>query len=299
MFHDQHVPDHSPKPSSALVRSAFLLLGSALALAAPAAEEGMIKVFHNETPIIIKDLCADQERPACAALPEKYGDGSLPPAVKASVYPSRITVPDDAFPEGAKISDVDVTIHGLSHDFLNDVDILLVGPRGHYVMLASNVGSAAGGGLRVKNLTWVFDDDARLPLHRENNNEGRVSNRAGTPGYKIVYDEWRDIWIDQNPRTFKPTDYDLADYDVPDTDTDRFPKPAPGNLVTPPSVVKHPNGVVSSGPSLSFFKGSDPRGVWSLYVVDDYFWYAGKIARGWSLSITVGNACHGFAASSG
>lgn len=272
------------------VRAAYLLSALTLICTSNTASAAMV-TFQNSTPIKINDLCADPDRPRCAALPDKYADGALPPPVRANLYPSTIQVPDGAFPVDAKISHVAVTIHGISHKFLNDVDILLVGPQGHYVMLASNVSSAAGGGLIVRDLTWIFDDRANLPLHSQNNNEGRVNGRVGTPGYDVIYRDWIDIWVDHVPRTYRPTDYDLGDYDEPDTDNDRFPSPAPNRLLTPESVVKHPKGLVTSGPTLSFLNGSDPHGVWSLYVVDDYFWYDGRIAGGWSLDITVDESC--------
>jgi uncharacterized repeat protein (TIGR01451 family) len=62
--------------------------------------------------------------------------------------------------------------------------------------------------------------------------------------------------------TNKPTNYLL---------TDVFPAPAP----VPPF-----------GSVLALFNGTDPNGLWSLYVVDDTPFDNGSIARGWALTIT-------------
>ncbi|MGI8966073.1 MAG: hypothetical protein ACR2H1_08315, partial [Limisphaerales bacterium] len=61
---------------------------------------------------------------------------------------------------------------------------------------------------------------------------------------------------------FKPTNYGVPN--------DPFPPPAP-----PPS----------SATNLSIFKGTNPNGVWSLYVVDDAPSAMGSIAGGWSMTI--------------
>ncbi|MGI8966328.1 MAG: hypothetical protein ACR2H1_09630 [Limisphaerales bacterium] len=61
---------------------------------------------------------------------------------------------------------------------------------------------------------------------------------------------------------FKP-----ANYGVPN---DPFPAPAPAP---------------SSATNLSIFKGTNPNGIWSLYVVDDIGVFTGSIAGGWSMTI--------------
>lgn len=256
--------------------------------------------FENATPFLIEDLCADRRREECIELQEKFADGSagLPPVVPATVYPSAITVPPDAFAAGAKIKDINVTIRGISHAYLDDVDILLVGPDGKYVMLASNVAAAGGNlpdgspvGVVANDLNWKFDDSARLPLPNANGNEGRAAGRPTTntpdgpvpnPLYDVIYPEWKGVWTDSSLRTFKPTDYDNGG------DNDVFPAPAPQGLVTPPTVITHSVSeppAVSGGTLLSTFNGSSPVGAWKLYVVDDFFWFDGSV-DGWSLEIT-------------
>jgi uncharacterized repeat protein (TIGR01451 family) len=72
----------------------------------------------------------------------------------ASPYPATLTVSGVSGP----LSKLTVTLHGLSHSFPDDIDMLLVGPNGAAVMLMSD----AGGGLAnaLTNVTITFDDAA-------------------------------------------------------------------------------------------------------------------------------------------
>lgn len=273
------------------------ILGSLVLLSpATATASGITRTFANARPIGINDTCANPDDPACAALLDTYSAEGAPPVpvVPASRYPSSIVVPASAFPQGTKISDVNVRINGLYHDYLDDVDILLVGPNGQYVMLASNVSAAGatpeGGvlGIKAENLNWIFDDSAPLPLPNSNRVDGRLSGRTTNALYNVIYDEWVNVWTDPTPRRFKPSDYDNA------PDTDVLPAPAPQDLVTPATTLLTPTAgdtstykVVTSGPLLSTFNGAEPKGTWRLYVVDDFYWFAGEIKGGWSLEITV------------
>jgi subtilisin-like proprotein convertase family protein len=67
---------------------------------------------------------------------------------------------------------------------------------------------------------------------------------------------------------YVPTDNDA-------TGNDAFPAP-PGGGSAPPQ---------DGGPALSAFDGTNPNGVWKLYVVDDTIGSAGQFAGGWSLTI--------------
>ena len=53
--------------------------------------------------------------------------------------------------------------------------------------------------------------------------------------------------------------------------------------VTDPFVAPAP--VLPSGTTLSIFAGTDPNGVWSLYVIDDGLEESGTIAGGWSITV--------------
>ncbi|MDQ6631809.1 MAG: hypothetical protein M3Y82_08625 [Verrucomicrobiota bacterium] len=64
------------------------------------------------------------------------------------------------------------------------------------------------------------------------------------------------------PGTFQPSNYGVA--------MDTFPSPAPAP---------------SSAANLSVFKGTDPNGLWRLFVVDDAAGGSGSIVGGWSMTI--------------
>src|SRR5204862_136586 len=69
---------------------------------------------------------------------------------KAVLYPSTILVPA----LGGAITNVTVTLHGLSHTFPQDFDVMLVAPGGKNVVLMSDVGGATP----ASNLELTFDD---------------------------------------------------------------------------------------------------------------------------------------------
>ncbi len=305
-----------PAAIAAAVLSAVLIMPLG-ANAAKAVPYGKSAIFSNPTPIVITDTCPNPDQPECAALLDVYNPvlppnqpgeiQQLPPEVPVSVASpsaSVIAVPEDAFRPKAVISDISVYIHDIHHDYLNDVDILLVAPNGQWVMVASNVSSAGATpegdvlGIKAEGLNWRFNDAAILPLPRSVRDDGRLSGRTSNPLYEVIYDEWVGVWSDKSLRTFKPTDYDNA------PDADHFP----GNVVpgvstfntsrnsaglTPstilgtvvaddPSTYKK----VLNGPKLSDLNGISPAGEWRLIVADDYYWFAGEIKGGWSIEIT-------------
>jgi subtilisin-like proprotein convertase family protein len=91
---------------------ADLLAALALCVAVPTAHAGMATMsFTNPAPITIVN-------------------GST-----ATPYPSIISVPAGAFPAGSTITDVTVTLNGLNHTFIDDVDAMVVGPTGAGTLL--------------------------------------------------------------------------------------------------------------------------------------------------------------------
>lgn len=160
------------------------------------------------------------------------GDGARG---RASTYASTIT----ASGLSGAITDVNVTLTGLSHLNPDDIDILLVGPSGKSITLLSD----AGGTTDVVTQNLTFDDAAA----------------ATTP--------------DAGPMvtgTFKPTNFGTGDT-IPD--------------VIPP----YPNaGSAGAATLASVFNGTEPNGVWKIYIVDDATTSAGDIAGGWSIDITAG-----------
>src|SRR4029078_4280553 len=73
------------------------------------------------------------------------------PPGTATPYPSNIVVSGLS----GTISDVNVTLTGVSHGSADDIDILLVGENGEKSVLVSDGG---GTGVAITNVTVTFDD---------------------------------------------------------------------------------------------------------------------------------------------
>ena len=59
--------------------------------------------------------------------------------MKSTPYPSTISVGG----LGTKVSDVNLSLTGLSHTFPDDIDMLLVGPGGQQATVMSDAGGSA------------------------------------------------------------------------------------------------------------------------------------------------------------
>ena len=97
--------------------------------------------------------------PPGAGATRTLGNGtavSIPDSGSGSPYPSSINV---AGMPGA-MSNVVVTLNGLSHTYPDDIDIRHVGPSGQNVMLMSD----AGGMFDVDNVTLTFDSESSTSL---------------------------------------------------------------------------------------------------------------------------------------
>jgi len=81
---------------------------------------------------------------------------TIPEAGPASTYPSEITV------NGAVgvITNVAISLNGLSHPYPGDLDILVIAPGGQRVALSSN----AGGGHSMNNVDVTISDWAGFPI---------------------------------------------------------------------------------------------------------------------------------------
>ena len=142
-------PEPERRPAGGPSRRVLLIGGSAAAVVAavaivvlslgggeetapsPSAPTGTTSpggIFSNDEPIAIRD------------------EGIATP------YPSTIEVSGLS----AKITDLDVSIRGLSHGFPRDVDLVLVGPSGQTVFLMEGT----GGSDVVSDVALTFDDDA-------------------------------------------------------------------------------------------------------------------------------------------
>lgn len=108
----------------------------------------------------------------------------IPDSGKALSYPAVISISGVTNP----VTKVTATLRGYSHTWPDDVDVLLVGPRGQKVMLMSD----CGGGAARNGVTLTFDDSAVATV---------PDNSAIAGG------------------TYKPTNIDSS--------TDNFPSPAP------------------------------------------------------------------------
>ena len=101
-----------------------------------------------------------------------------------------------------------------------------------------------------------------------------MSDMAGcspiTEGISLTLDDEDTVsWpVPLTSGTFQPFDNDAPG-------SDPFPAPAGGGAAPPQD----------GGMSLSTFDGTNPNGVWRLYVIDDDSTSLGRLAGGWSLTI--------------
>ena len=175
------------------------------------------------------------------------GSITIPQLGNATPYPATIQVSGLTTP----ISDVDVTLTGLTQDCLNDLAVLLVAPTGQQSLLMADVPDSAcqlqrsGGDTAdgVQNVNLTFDDAATGPVP-----DPAVSG------------------------SYRPTD------GTPETPTE-FPPPAPSGGSQPVSMSAF-NGIDGNGTWSLFVR--DVGGFSDGAVAGD----AGSIGGGWRLSIT-------------
>lgn len=139
----------------------------------------------------------------------------------ASPYPSTITV--SGLP--GVVTDVNVTLTGVSHTFPDDIDILLVGPGGQTLVLMSD----CGGGSGITGITLTFDDSAATSL----------------PDSTLIA-----------AGTYKPTNYGAGDTFAAPAPAGPYNDPAPAGAATLASVF---NGIAPNG-TWSLFVVDDAGG---------------------------------------
>jgi len=127
------------------------------------------------------------------------GTGTSGPA---NPYPATRTI--SASPE-LVISDLNVTIDGIWHQRPDDLDLLLVGPRGQKVILMSD----ACGSFEVEAYGWVWDDEAAAPMP-----DGDSTNRCGTRFHRPADYEPGDSW--PAPAPAGPYSTSLSSFDGTD-----------------------------------------------------------------------------------
>lgn len=195
-----------------LVNLAFQGSDSTIVLAQDDAPEATTQTFNNAAAITIN------------------------PVGNASLYPSNIVVSGVS-----SFTRMEVRLNGLSHTYLDDLDILLVGPQGQRAILMSDAGGVNPG---ATNINLTFSQSATSPIPD-----------AAIPA----------------TGTFRPSNY----VDTPTSSlVDTFSAPGPGALTNEPA-------------DLFAFNGTNPNGIWNLYVVDDASGDAGSISGGWTLTFTV------------
>jgi subtilisin-like proprotein convertase family protein len=120
----------------------LLAVGLAAVAALGLASAASAATFSSNSGITINDGVAICSEPGAQ-------DGT--PGT-ASPYPSGIEVSGLS----GSVSDVNVTLTGLSHTFPDDMNVLLVGPEGQKTILMTD----SGGGDPVSGIDLTFDDDA-------------------------------------------------------------------------------------------------------------------------------------------
>ena len=160
--------------------------------------------------------------------------------VASTPYPSQVTVSG----LGSKVSDVNLTLKGLSHDYPDDLDLLLVGPGGQQSLLMSDV----GGGDEVNGLDLTFDDQAP---------SGIADDASPTTG------------------SYRPSDVVVPGF------PDRFDAPAPalsGNTALSAFNGTNPNGVWSLYAVDDFADDNGILAGWSLDIETDNTPPTGSVA---------------------
>ncbi len=163
----------------------------------------------------------------------------------AAPYPSTISVSGLPDQQGRNLT-ARVTLIGFSHEFPDDVDMLLVGPE------------FQEGGVTVRGTTLLMSDACGDP---------------DLTGVNLTFDDNAASGLPNAPPppctsgSFNTTDFEPGD---------PFPPPAP------PPMGSYGIGFGRFG---GFFPVGPPNGSWQLYVVDDLGGFAGSIAGGWSLEL--------------
>jgi subtilisin-like proprotein convertase family protein len=98
---------------------------------------------------------------------------------KATPYPSPITVSGMS----GFVTGISVTLSNMNHSFPGDIEVLLVGPKGHSAVLMAN----AGTGMNLTNVTITFSDFANKPLPKT---EQIVSGSYSPTYYHLEIPSW-------------------------------------------------------------------------------------------------------------
>ncbi len=155
------------------------------------------------------------------------------------------------------------------------IDIPLVGPATPYPstnVVSGIVGSVSSVSVTVSNLTHNYPADLAMVLVGPwGQNVVLMANAGG--GYGLV----------NTTLTFD----DAAALPVP---TNQITAGTYRPAAYSPSTLPLPAPAMPYGTNLSVFVGTDPNGIWKLYVYDDAPGDSGNIGQGWYLTITTGGS---------
>ncbi len=167
---------------------------------------------------------------------------TIPSAGAATPYPSTINV---SGMQGT-VTGVTVSLQGLTHSYLSDLDMLLVAPDGRRMVILSDVGGSAN----VTGATYVLTDTASSILSPANLASG----------------------------IYRPTS-------VGDDDTFPLQGATPPPVDCQPAGECSHAAPAGAATFASVFGGANPNGAWRLYVRDDTSPDGGVLADGWALTL--------------
>lgn len=158
-------------------------------------------------------------------------------------YPSRVVVSGLS----GTISKVTLTLSGLTHGKLDDLEVLLVAPGGQTFVPLGDAGGTTSG---VSGINLTFDDAAA----------SLISDTAAPAS-----------------GTYRPSSYNNSD--------DGGSAPTGGSSIPPPSGPYPRAASQGSSTFANVFNGSNPNGTWSLYLYDDVTGDGTtSVSGGWSLN---------------
>ena len=154
------------------------------------------------------------------------------------------------------------------------ISISAFGPASSYpsfILVSGLAGTVTKATVTVSNLSHAFPDDLDILLVGPNGWNVLLMSDAGGAGdladVTLTFDDAAAEPLPDDTQLYsglyRPTDYPPSEL---------LPAPAPAG---------------SYGSSLAVFNGTDPNGVWKLFVYDDSDGDAGVVGNGWSLRIAV------------
>ncbi len=174
---------------------------------------------------------------------------TIPLVGNADPYPSNMGVAGMS----GTVTDVSVSLRGVSHTYLDDLGIVLQAPNGAGLMLMNGIGplpNSSDPTTTVSDVDLDLVEDTAMPL--------LADNTVPTSG------------------SYRPASY----YPTSGTTLDSFPAPGPGTSYGNPGPAAAGTATFSSQ-----FDGINANGTWKLFVRDFRNLDSGAIANGWRLDV--------------